>query len=104
LSWSDLGMNELPAGTVTVLLGGVEGSARLWESETGQMMGAVARLDGVLSEVIAAHDGVRAVEQGEGDGFVVAFARASQAVALACSVGPGPAADWPAHWGGAARW
>jgi predicted ATPase/class 3 adenylate cyclase/DNA-binding CsgD family transcriptional regulator len=76
-------MSELPAGTVTVLLADVEGSARLWETRPNEMIAAVERLDRTLSDVIAAHDGVRCAEQGEGDSFVVAFARASQAVACA---------------------
>jgi class 3 adenylate cyclase len=47
------------------------------------MSDAVALLDRTVSDVIAAHDGVRPVEQGGGDSFVVAFARASDAVACA---------------------
>lgn len=43
----------------------------------------MARLDKAVSGVIAAHDGVRPVEQGEGDSFVLAFACASDAVAAA---------------------
>lgn len=34
-----------------------------------------------MSEVIAAYHGVRPVEQGEGDGFVAAFARANDIAA-----------------------
>jgi predicted ATPase/DNA-binding CsgD family transcriptional regulator len=44
---------------------------------------AVARHYEVLDEAIAAHHGVRPVEQGEGDSVVGAFARASDAVAAA---------------------
>ena len=36
-----------------------------------------------MSQAVATHGGVRPVEQGEGDSFVVAFARASDAVACA---------------------
>jgi class 3 adenylate cyclase len=43
----------------------------------------VERLDRIVSEVIAAHHGVRPVVQGEGDSFVVAFACASDAVVCA---------------------
>ena len=35
----------------------------------------------VLTDLVGAHGGVRPVEQGEGDSFVVAFARATDAVA-----------------------
>ena len=41
----------------------------------------MARMNQTVSEIIAEHDGVRPVEQGEGDSFVAAFARASDAVA-----------------------
>src|SRR5258705_3433845 len=83
LNWGELGMVELPTGTVTLLLADVEGSTRLWENEPGEMASAIARLDRTLCELIAAHDGVRPVEQGEGDSFVLAFARASDAVGCA---------------------
>ena len=33
LNWSDLGVSELPTGTVTLLLADVEGSTRLWETQ-----------------------------------------------------------------------
>ena len=32
-AWSDLGVSELPTGTVTLLLADVEGSTRLWETQ-----------------------------------------------------------------------
>src|ERR1700737_3968554 len=86
VNWSELGVSELlPTGTVTLLLADVEGSTRLWETQPEEMSAAVARLDRVVSEAVAAHDGVRPVEQGEGDSFVVAFGRASDAVS--CAVG-----------------
>ena len=81
--WSDVGVSELPTGTVTLLLADVEGSTRLWETQPEEMAAAVARLDRAVADAIAAHDGVRPVEQGEGDSFVVAFGRASDAVACA---------------------
>jgi len=64
-------------------LADVEGSTRLWQTQPEEMTAAVARLDRTVSDVIAAHDGVRPVEQGEGDSFVVAFARAADAVECA---------------------
>ena len=45
-----------------------------------------------MLEIIVAHDGVRPVEQGEGDSFVVAFARASDAVACALELQLAPLA------------
>ena len=70
-------MIELPTGTVTLLLADVEGSTRLWETQPDRMTAAVARFEQTVSEAVAAHGGVRPVEQGEGDSFVAAFARAS---------------------------
>src|ERR1700684_647019 len=84
LNWSVLGVSGLlPTGTVTLLLADVEGSTRLWETQPEQMSVAMARMNQVVSDTIATHDGVRPVEQGEGDSFVAAFARASDAVACA---------------------
>lgn len=88
LNWSDV----LPTGTVTLLLADVEDSTRLWETEPDEMTAAVARLDRTLADLLAAHGGVRPVEQGEGDSFVVAFARATEAVACALDLQRAPLA------------
>ena len=89
-SWSDLDMDadmsELPTGTVTLLLADVEGSTRLWETQPDAMKAAVAELDQTLSFATGTHHGVRPVEQGEGDSFVIAFARAADAVACALAL------------------
>jgi class 3 adenylate cyclase len=70
-----LGVSELlPAGTVTLLLADVEGSTRLWEADPETMTKTIAALNRAVSQLIAAHGGVRPVEQGEGDSFVAAFA------------------------------
>ena len=45
LNWSDLGVSELPTGTVTLLLADVEGSTRLWQTQPEEMTAAIARLD-----------------------------------------------------------
>ena len=45
-----------------------------------------------MADLVAAHGGVRPVEQGEGDSFVVAFARASDAVACALELQRAPLA------------
>jgi class 3 adenylate cyclase len=93
VEWSELGVSGLlPTGTVTLLLADVEGSTRLWETQPDEMTTAIARLNRVVSDVIAAHDGVRPVEQGEGDSFVAAFARASDAVAAALELQRAPLA------------
>jgi predicted ATPase/class 3 adenylate cyclase/DNA-binding CsgD family transcriptional regulator len=93
LNWSELGVSGLlPTGTVTLLLADVEGSTRLWETQAEVMTAAIARLNRVVCDVVAAHDGVRPVEQGEGDSFVAAFARASDAVAAALELQRAPLA------------
>ena len=44
------------------------------------------------ADAVAAHHGVRPVEQGEGDSFVIAFARAADAVACALALQRAPLA------------
>ena len=85
-------MSELPTGTVTLLLADVEGSTRLWETQPDVMKVAVERLDQTLSDAVTAHHGVRPVEQGEGDSFVIAFARAADAVGCALELQHAPLA------------
>src|SRR6516225_2073291 len=93
VDWSDLGVSGLlPTGMATLLLADVEGSTRLWEAQPEEMTAAVARFEHIVSEVVAAHGGVRPVEQGEGDSFVAAFARASDAVACALELQRAPLA------------
>src|ERR1700761_5022276 len=93
VNWSDLGVSGLlPTGTVTLLLADVENSTGLWEAQPEAMTAAFARLDRVLSDLLGAHGGVRPVEQGEGDSFVVAFARATDAVATAVELQRAPLA------------
>ncbi|OOK68426.1 adenylate and Guanylate cyclase catalytic domain protein [Mycobacterium kansasii] len=82
----------LPTGTVTLLLADVEGSTRLWETQPETMTAALAQLNRTVDEAIAAHDGVRPLEQGEGDSFVAAFARASDALACALELQRAPLA------------
>jgi len=82
----------LPTGTVTLLLADVEGSTRLWEQRGAEMPAAVARLDQAVRQIVVAHGGVRPVEQGEGDSFVAAFARASEALACALDLQRAPLA------------
>ena len=90
LTWS---LSELlPTGTVTLLLADVEGSTRLWETEPEKMTDALAQLNRTVNEAVAAHDGVRPLEQGEGDSFVAAFARASDAVGCALALQRAPLA------------
>src|SRR5947199_8113655 len=93
LTWSELGLTELlPTGTVTLLLADVEGSTQLWETQPAAMTAAVEQLNRAASKLIAEHGGVRPVEQGEGDSFVAAFTRASDAVACALDLQRAPLA------------
>ena len=73
----------LPTGTVTLLLADVEGSTQLWASQPDAMTTAIAQMNQTASKLVAEHGGVRPVEQGEGDSFVGAFARAGDAVRCA---------------------
>jgi predicted ATPase/class 3 adenylate cyclase/DNA-binding CsgD family transcriptional regulator len=93
LNWSDPGVSELvPTGTVTLLLADVEGSTRLWQTHPQEMTVSVAQLDRTLAELVTVHHGARPIEQGEGDSFVVAFTRASDAVACALALQRAPLA------------
>ncbi|HVF73553.1 MAG TPA: adenylate/guanylate cyclase domain-containing protein, partial [Acidimicrobiales bacterium] len=71
----------LPVGIVTLLLADIEGSTRLWESRAAEMTSAIADFDQLVSETVGLRRGVRPIEQGEGDSFVAAFSRPSDAVA-----------------------
>lgn len=82
----------VPTGTVTLLLADAEGSTRLWETAPEEMTAAFACLDRVLADLVPRHGGVRPVEQGEGDSFVVAFPRSSDAVACALALQRAPLA------------
>ena len=63
VDWSELAVTGLlPTGTVTLLLADVEGSTRLWETQPDQMTAATARMNQVVSDAVASHDGVRPVE------------------------------------------
>src|SRR5438477_3428625 len=82
----------LPTGTVTLLLGDVEESAPLWETQPVAMKAAMALLGRVLFDVVGLFGGVRPVEQGEGDSFMVAFSRASDALGCALELQRSPLA------------
>jgi class 3 adenylate cyclase len=57
-----------------------------------EMTAAVENLDRTLAVVVTAYGGLRLVEQGQGDSFVVAFTRASCAVACALALQRAPLA------------
>lgn len=76
----------LPVGTVTLLLADVEGSTRRWEEDPSAMATARAELRDLAGELIGSHNGVRPLDQGEGDSFLGAFSRPSEAVACAVEI------------------
>ena len=76
-------MAELPRGTVTFLFSDVEGSTRLLTRLRGRYAEVLAEHQRVLRAAFDDHDG-REVHT-EGDGFFVAFVRASDAIAAAVS-------------------
>jgi len=80
LAASSKRMRDLPSGTVTFLLTDIEGSTQLQELG-GRYAQALAEHRRVLREAFRAHGGVEVDTQG--DAFVVAFTRASDAVATA---------------------
>jgi predicted ATPase len=72
---------ELPTGTVTLLFTDIEGSTRLLEELGERYPDALGEHHRLLREAFDRHDGVEIATQG--DSFVVAFERASDAVAAA---------------------
>lgn len=86
----------LPTGTVTYVLSGIEGSARLWEERPSAMAEAVARHDRVIAEAVGAHGGALLKTRGEGDGAFAVFAGAGDAVACALRIQRGLSSEqWP---------
>src|SRR5438093_6956281 len=79
-------MTERPVGTVTFLFTDMEGSTRAWEAHPAQTRAALQRHDEIVTNGIETHDGVIILERGEGDSIFAVFARASDAVAAACTI------------------
>jgi class 3 adenylate cyclase len=87
-------MAALPSGTVTFLFSDVEGSTRLLARLRGRYAEVLAEHQRLLRAAFDEHDG-REVHT-EGDGFFVAFARASDAIAAAVSAQRSLASQgWP---------
>ena len=84
------GDHALPTGTVTLLMADIEGSTRIWETRPDEMAAALATMDRTLAELVQANNGVCPIAQGEGDSFVVAFTRPSDAVACALALQQAP--------------
>jgi predicted ATPase/class 3 adenylate cyclase len=74
-------MSDLPSGTVTLLFTDIEGSTRLLERLGGEYEQVLAEHRRLIREAVVAHTGVEIDTQG--DAFLCAFGRASDAVAAA---------------------
>ncbi len=77
---------SLPTGTVTFLFTDIEDSTRLWEEHPEVMRAALARHDALAASAIERHEGTLVKSRGEGDSLFAVFARATDAVACACSL------------------
>ncbi|MGH2750234.1 MAG: ATP-binding protein [Actinomycetota bacterium] len=77
------GAEELPTGTVTLLLTDIEGSTKLWTERPRAMFQAVSRHHAIIGNAVERHGGKMPRDQGEGDSIFAAFPRASDAVAAA---------------------
>lgn len=83
-----------PTGTVTFFFTDIEGSTQLWESAPRSMRQALERHDRILRGALDANDGY--VFATGGDGFAVAFGRATDAVTAAQQVQAELSAEqWP---------
>jgi predicted ATPase/class 3 adenylate cyclase len=89
---------SLPTGTVTFLLSDVERSTAHWELESASFAGVLAEHHALLRRLFLRYGGREVKEMG--DGFLVAFERAGDA--LACAMEGQRALDanaWPAETG-----
>jgi class 3 adenylate cyclase len=68
----------------------IDASTRLRENQPEEMTAALAQLDRTLADVVAAHGGMRPVEQRDSDSLVVVFEHASDAVAAALELQRAP--------------
>jgi predicted ATPase/class 3 adenylate cyclase len=89
---------ELPSGTVTFLFTDIEGSTRLWETESAAMARSLVLHNEMLYAAFEHHGGVPFSTMG--DGMAVAFSSAVGAARAALGAQRGlMAAPWPAGTG-----
>ena len=74
-------MSDNPTGTVTFLFTDVEGSTRLWATDSIAMSSSLLVHDRIMRDAIESRGGY--VFTTAGDSFAAAFGRASDAVAAA---------------------
>ena len=85
---------HLPSGTVTLLFTDIQGSTRLWETESEQMAAALRRHDEILRAAIKGTSGY--VFKTVGDAFCAAFATARTATEAAVTAQQElRAEEWP---------
>src|ERR687886_40877 len=89
-------MADLPTGTVTFLFTDIAGSTALWDQQPEAARVALARHDGLVEQIVVAHDGTVVRPRGEGDSRFAVFARATDAVTAAAALQQALAAEpWP---------
>ena len=76
----------LPAGTTTFISAEVDSFASRWEGGGDEVGDAMNGMEAVFSAAVGRHGGVRPVGYREGDAFLAAFARTSEALACALEV------------------
>ena len=77
----EVGVADLPTGTVTFLFSDIEGSTRLWEEHPDGMRVSLAQHDEVVRDAIESHGG--SVVKQRGDGFHAAFGTAGEGIGAA---------------------
>ena len=90
--------SALPSGTVTLLFTDIEGSSHLWETHRSEMAIALTQHNRLLLAIVSTNDGV--VVKDKGDGYIVAFSSAEDAVL--CALGAQRKLrieDWPPEIG-----
>lgn len=83
---SSEGRRGVHAGTLTLVLGDVEGSTRRWATDRAAMAESMAVFNELIKRTVSEHGGVRPIEQGEGDSFLAIFPRATDALSCAISL------------------
>ena len=73
--------NTLPSGTVTLMFTDIEDSSRMWEAHPSAMADALAAHNQIVLAAVTSCDGV--VLKDKGDGYIVAFSAADDAIACA---------------------